>query len=542
MSRYELPRWRNLAFMILILSGLVGIGLISLMRWLGRDDSNALPEPGSPSYEKYAEAFNIGVAALDFDIYDSNEPAQTKEGEPADLAYLKLTLAIETIPQEPAAWANRCLWYLRRQHFDAAANDLQKAMELAPNSPEIHRIAGILEDYRGTNVDAASHFRQALELDPDHVPTLLSLAAALEREGDNDQEVLRLLNIALKVHPDNLTLLGCKGKISIRLADHRSLAEVLATYRLQSASWTWEGSAEAKSELDDLEREAKGPLNSDVAVSLTSLDALLFDAPSRRRDMGLVYGALDRGRFVGPGQSVNRFLRLRASRFQASPPELDLSFEEHNLTAKLHESLAKSKWQVVLPVSPCDNAEPTVFVADSRVVRGFTAAGPVLSFPSGPKEVLLSSHSVLPVDWNNDFRTDFLLAGSGGLRFFEQNEDGSFSDVTAKSGLSPEVLNDDYYGAWAAEINASGDLDLLVAPRKGPPIVLSNGRDGSFKVTKPFSVIPSVREFVWADLDQTAIRMPLFLMRMGNFIFFRVLAAVAFGNVPRLIIWAGMSP
>src|SRR5438093_8178177 len=95
-----------------------------------------LPAPGSPRYEEYAEAFEVGTAALDADRFD--------------LALENLTRAIETIPQEPAAWANRGLLYLRNNQLAEAAADMKKARELAHERPENDTLLGRLAEKRGT--------------------------------------------------------------------------------------------------------------------------------------------------------------------------------------------------------------------------------------------------------------------------------------------------------------------------------------------------------------------------------------------------------
>src|SRR5947208_11649403 len=73
----------------------------------------ALPAPGSALYEEYAEAFEVGTAALDVGR--------------DDVVLVHLNRAIEKIPQEPAAWANRGLFYLRHGQLKEAAGDLNKA-------------------------------------------------------------------------------------------------------------------------------------------------------------------------------------------------------------------------------------------------------------------------------------------------------------------------------------------------------------------------------------------------------------------------------
>src|SRR5262249_246206 len=121
-----------------------------------------LPEPGSPLYQEYDDAFQRGLAGLDADIHQVAEPSLTK--------------AIELIPEEPAEWANRGLFYVRTNQLEKAARDLEQARRLAPDNPGIQQILGILEQARGHYSEAAAHFRRAVEGNPQDVQSIYQLA------------------------------------------------------------------------------------------------------------------------------------------------------------------------------------------------------------------------------------------------------------------------------------------------------------------------------------------------------------------------------
>ena len=90
--------WRRPVVWVAIVGVLLAVGAAVYFLWL-RPRPASLPEPGSPLYEEYAAAFEMGTAALDIDFYDR--------------AVEQLTAAIEKVPGEPAAWANRGLLYTR---------------------------------------------------------------------------------------------------------------------------------------------------------------------------------------------------------------------------------------------------------------------------------------------------------------------------------------------------------------------------------------------------------------------------------------------
>src|SRR5262245_44766149 len=147
----------------------------------------SLPAPGSPLYEEYAEAFEVGTAALDADRFE--------------MALENLSRAIETVPQEPAAWANRGLLYLRNSQFNEAARDMKKARELAQDRPEIEALLGLLEEKRGAFDDAVGHLRKAVQRKPQDLAaryTLAQLVAKAAAAGA-DTEYQKLMEEILRV-------------------------------------------------------------------------------------------------------------------------------------------------------------------------------------------------------------------------------------------------------------------------------------------------------------------------------------------------------
>src|SRR5437868_8746972 len=61
-----------------------------------------------------------------------------------------------------------------------------------------------------------------------------------------------------------------------------------------------------------------------------------------------------------------------------------------------------------------------------------------------------------------------------------------------------------------------GDLDIILAPRSGPVVVLRNNRDGTFKAVRPFAGVENVRAFTWADFDNDGAPDAAFLDDQGK--------------------------
>jgi hypothetical protein len=160
---------------------------------------------------------------------------------------------------------------------------------------------------------------------------------------------------------------------------------------------------------------------------------------------------------------------------------------------------AGQKWDWIGAVFLDDKLPPTLITANAKTVT--LTGSPSFPFPGGARNVAPGPESVLPIDFNYDFKTDLVLAGAGGLRFMRQDSSQKFTDVTAQTKLPSPILNASYTGAWAADIEADGDLDIVLGAPTGVPTVLRNNGDGTFTAIHPFAAVVGLQQFVWADLD-----------------------------------------
>ncbi|HKY03454.1 MAG TPA: CRTAC1 family protein, partial [Blastocatellia bacterium] len=156
-----------------------------------------------------------------------------------------------------------------------------------------------------------------------------------------------------------------------------------------------------------------------------------------------------------------------------------------------------ARWAWAKSLQLTTEGAPVVVMASDREV--LVGDDVTLALPVGPAPP--APDAVAAIDFNYDFRNDLAIAAPGGLRLFQQTESGKFADVTSRMGVSATITGGAYAGAWAADIESEGDLDIVLAPVAGPPVVLRNNGDGTFKQTEPFSGVSALRGFVWADLD-----------------------------------------
>src|SRR5262249_28074517 len=129
------------------------------------------------------------------------------------------------------------------------------------------------------------------------------------------------------------------------------------------------------------------------------------------------------------------------------------------------------------------------------------ASGATLPFPGGASAVAPQPEGVLPIDFTYDFKTDLVLAGAGGGPLNRQDDSEKITDGTAQTNLSKAATMASYTGAWAVDIEADGDSDVVLGAKDGEPLVLRNNGDGTFLAIHPFPGVSGVRGFAWADFD-----------------------------------------
>jgi tetratricopeptide (TPR) repeat protein len=457
-----------------------------------------LPEPGSPLYEEYVDAFQVGTAALDSGLLNER-------------AVEKLSEAIDKIPEEPASWANRGLCYLRMGELKKAADDLQRAGELAPGNAAIEALRGSLAERSDKYGDALAHFRKGLEAEPDNVRWLYQLYQLTGREGadDADAQQQQLLDRILQVRPTSLFILSERLGLAVKRRDVAVLRDTVA--RLDRLSTNW--SPDAQKALAALREDAKrAALPPDVLGRVLAVQNLLRAEPGYPRDSTEINPS---GAAVGT--SFQTFLRLKPVQTAPSPPDREMTIVVRPI--RLQPQLEQSKVrgdQAVFPAWLNARENPAILVASAKEVRRVDAAGLVLPFPSGAGAVAPSIDGVLSIDWNNDELIDLVLAGAGGLRFYRHVQNKGYEDVTAQTKLPQEILQGDYHGAWAADVEMDGDLDVIVAPRKGAPFLLRNNFDGTFTAQRIFPGVEGARAFAWVDLDNDGAPDAVFLDSAGK--------------------------
>ena len=445
----------------------------TILGMAGCHRGETVPAPNSKAYSEAVSDFYVGLAALQVgdDVRAESRLAQTTQ----------------VAPGEPAAWANWGILALRQRNFEVAAERLNHALKLAPNNDQLYYLLGVLESNRGNSQAAITNLRRASELNPKNVRAAYGLASEIERQGasNSDAEFQRILQQILQLHPDNLAALLDLARIAAKTGNAALLQTTVTSIAAQSSAWP----PEVKQQLTALQAASSGADPRAAATRSIFLRNVLMRVPQFRDNLSLLKPQ--------PGdeaQPFTHFLRMESPNSTPASPDTAIAF-----TTEPIRNPENARWDWIGAISLTGEGAPVIATANAREVQ--LSSGAKFSFPGGNSMLALSPESILPVDFNYDFKMDLVLAGAGGMRFLRQDSPTTFTDVTAATKLPTPILDANYTGAWAVDIEADGDLDIVLGSASGLPTILRNNGDGTFQPVHPFAGVSGIRQFVWADLN-----------------------------------------
>jgi tetratricopeptide (TPR) repeat protein len=432
-----------------------------------------LPQKSSKEYAEAVSAFYIGLGAL-----------QVGDDVHAESDLSKLTAIV---PGEPAGWANWGVLALRQRKLDVAAQRIERARKLAPDNDQIYQLLGLLESNRGNSANAIADWQKAIEINPRNYRAAYQLAEEVERQADanSDTEYQRLIQKILAAQPDNLAAQLELARVAAKVGDAATLKSMLVQITSRSTNWP----AEVKAQLAAVQTAAGSPNPRTAATRTTFLRNTLMRVPEFRESLAVLKAP--------PGEEAEpftHFLRLETPGFTPAPADTTLRF-----APKPVPDGNAGSWKWIGAVALGSAGVPVIAEADGHEVR--LSTGAKFPFPGGRSGTGPLPEGVLQIDFNYDFKTDLVLAGAGGVRLMRQDSPEKFTDVTANTKLPKDVTNASYTGAWAVDIEADGDLDIVLGKKDGAPQVLRNNGDDTFTVIHPFPGVSGVRAFAWADLD-----------------------------------------
>ena len=466
-SATSINRRALFAMIALALVAAAALGSYLALTW-----RRGLPAPGSEAYEQTTRRFYRGLAGLQVGLVDA--------------ARQELIQATELAPGEPAVWADLGLSYLRLGEFEPAAAALERAAKLAPSSSDVAFLSGRLETSRGRRDEGIAHLRRAVELDPRNLHARTALIQEVENAGgpDADAEAQRLLEALVNLQPRNPAVLIERARLAAKRGDAVLLRDSVA--RLEPFAGTWP--PEVIERYRALRQAVSASNTSDAARAVAFLRNVLAREPAYRESRSRVTPSAEL-----VATPITRFLRLATPLATPSAPDTSLTFTRERVGAP-----STTPGTALTAFSLDGDQPPAIFAADSRQVTRLDLAGRPLPLPDG-----FGLNSVLPLDWTHDFKMDLVAVGTGGVRLFVQEPDGTFGDATARASQASGPVNLAATGAWAADIEMDGDLDIVVGVRDATPVVLRNNGDGTWRATQPF---PAVRRHFRVRLGRSRRR------------------------------------
>ncbi len=427
---------------------------------------NEGPRKEMPSQS--AEKFFVGVAAID-----------VQDNQRAIAAFNELTAAV---PDEPACWANLALAQLSVNEVEAAREAIAKAVERAPDDDRIARVDARVEERLGNIDKAIAALERLRKKDPASLFFLNQLIERTGREG-GDVERLRLVGEILRAHPDNLAARFVQARLAAKLSDQRTLDAALSALEAERATWSEQSAQQFK----QAQEHAAQQKWREAATAITFLENL--SKPGARYQQSLAALGVSSG---ASGEPVRAFIRYKSPPAVASDADRNLTFE----TIAAPDVPQESAWLTAWPIAGQKRA--LLCALSDETLR--IGAKESLPLPGTPAGGIVSQGTMRLADINNDFREDVLVVGSKGLAIYVQQADGffqAFDPPDQQKALFTEPAD----GVWTFDVEADGDLDILLVPETGGSRLLQNNGDMTFSRLDTFKQIGAVDQLLWVDFD-----------------------------------------
>jgi len=473
------------------------IFLLFIMIGSGCSGEEQKPVQNSETYAKAVSDFYLSLGAI--------------ETDQALFAFNKMNEVANIYPEEPAAWANLGVYAMRQGNYELAAERLSTARELAPDNAQILFLSALLENNRGDIEQSIQFLREAADADPSDFKITYMLAKVLERQdnAENFNEIEQLLEDILTKEPDNQVVMLELIRLAAKAGENKKTNEYIN--RLSGFSETWDQSA--RQQFRNVQESADDGDLSALSIELALFRNELNALPQFREYVNQLELPPNQVGFV-----MTEFLKLPKPQMKAAVPDSGMTFDREH-----PPEVSSSTVQLIKSVILLEDVPPLLtIIRDGKAIIDNEAE---LPFP-GNSNMRLNRNSIAMIEYNYDFLNDLAFAGMDGFRLYRQDENFSFTDVTNQTNLSEAVRNNQYKRVWSVDIDVDGDLDLVLSPVDGKPVVLQNNGDETFTPVSLFDDEPdSPVEFHWADLDGDGDPDAAFLDHSGTLHLFENLRA-----------------
>ncbi|HEV2064166.1 MAG TPA: FG-GAP-like repeat-containing protein, partial [Thermoanaerobaculia bacterium] len=439
----------------------------------------------SPSPSDYAAleaAKNVGLAALEEDnLVEAGKRFETVR---------------KLAPGEPLGWANGAIVSMRGKDLALAQKLLAEALKLAPADARVLDLEGARRELAGDPEGAAEAFEKAAAAQPKDLTARWNAARLQAEKGPGGgARAMRNVEGALAEAPANLFLL-------LRLSEYAR--EEGDSAKAASVHDRVAGGAAGDARTDRALAEAKAAFSAGDA-KLASLkyrivENLLRATPRYRQarhdvDPGVVGIPLE-------DWTTALAVKVRARSAQGIPvtfaPKRDAGLaglagvsavrqggkDGRDLVfageGGLRVATAGPSGYRLSPAVP-GSASAGVVVADVTNSGELDLLAPGALWVKSPESFrrtpLPPGERVAVLDFDSDGDLDVYVSAKSGDRLVRNNLDGTWTDVTAASGLPAGLASK---MAVAGDFDRDGDVDLLIVKSGGGLALLDNLRGGRF--------------------------------------------------------------
>ena len=182
-----LAKLRNKEFGLLLLDlrmpGMDGIEVLRRIREI-RPDIRIIILTAYGTVESAVEAMKLGAADFIQKPFSAEEIREL----------VSRVMDREKLDQEKVVNYNSSIELAKRsigdRHFDAAIENLRKAIFLDPSRPEAFNLLGALMEVKGDLFEAQKNYRAALSLDPSYEPAIMNLRRSTDRKRKQTGSIL----------------------------------------------------------------------------------------------------------------------------------------------------------------------------------------------------------------------------------------------------------------------------------------------------------------------------------------------------------------
>jgi Tfp pilus assembly protein PilF len=393
-----------------------------------RDEQNTAQDEALQKREQLYRLNNIGVAMME----------QYKHED----AVKQFKQALDRDPNFAIARINLALAYFFLNDSRTAVEEARAAVKLAPASPHAHYVLAAALRNEKLYDESLAEFNKVLSIDP-HDPATNILIGQLHSQKQQYEPAIASFRRALDAEPYNATAAYSLAQALIRSNQTAEGQKTLARFQQLRAS----GYATTLGNVyGEKGRYAEAVVSTGVEPDLVSkeLPKVSFTDVTKSAGINLTIGAkplsVALGRKLNKAEFTDQVKRELIAPFSSS---IGLADFDGDSRLDLFITGIDSSDKPFVKLLHNDGGKFSDATERSKIAINNPAGGAVFG------------------DFDNDGKSDIAIFGYQMLAFWRNNGDGSFADVTAKSGLPVNYSSWAMTAAWV-DADHDGDLDLFV--------------------------------------------------------------------------------